>query len=413
MKVNITERINGYEFSWPDCGVTIKATQVRLHESDSRVTGYLTVFAMNGDNKQVCIEPQSQFNFSAPRTRTELAKNLNLKTSTPPWGQIIDNLCYGVQERIRAGEPVRELWTSEDIPELEFILHPLLIAGVPTVIYGEKSATKSTFSLLVYLCLLLPWTDNPYGFGVPSEPTKTLILDWELPGDIAQRNLKYLTNGMGLGSVPLYHRHCSSPLANDLETIANHVANIGAKVVIVDSLARAAGGELNHTESPNAFFQALDKLKVTSLILAQTNKSDNKVKTIYGNALFSYYARAIFELCRSENSPDKGPLDVALFHREGNLTERLPEMGFRLTFDRLAQRTVISPQRVNIGDFSGKVSIQKAVIKVLTKGALSVEEIAEETGVEIGTLRVALTRMKAKAILVNPERGLWGLRAEC
>ena len=310
----------------------------------------------------------------------------------------------------RRGEPVNELWTSDEVAPLEYLLDPLIIKGVPNIIFGEKASFKSGMGLMAYLCLILPWHDNPLGFTAPNRSIISLILDYELPGEIAKRNAKYFTDGMGLGPVPLYHRRCSAPLASEVEQIANQIKEVGAECLIIDSLARASGGELNKTEPANDFFETLDKLNITSLILGQTAKPvEGKSKSsIYGNALFTYYARNIFEICKQESLRDN-ILDVAMFHRHSNLTKIHRDMGFRVTFN--GTKNTISRESVDLGEFLEKVSTQKAIFNELKTGAMSPVDIAAATGGKVEVVKTILQRLKKRGLVVNPKHGIWGLPA--
>lgn len=400
----VTETVGGFLFSWVEEELKISISHIRSHSSDGRVTGELLISSAESGKP---LYPQTSFNFTSERTRSGLIKTLLMMDEGRPWEAIINQMSVIVVERARAGEPIRELWTSDNIPAPEYLLEPLLIRGLPTIIFGEKGVTKSILSLIVYTCLLLPWEENPLGWKVPARSTRTAILDYELPGGIAQWNAKRIQVGMGLPDFPLFHRRCRAPLADDIEQIMNWITKLDIKVIIIDSLARACGGELNKTEPANAFFEALDKLNITSLILAQTSKDiDSKRKTIYGNALFTYYARNIFELCRSDFSQED-EIDVGLFHRWSNLSKTYPDTGFKLNFN--GRGIHIESQPVSVNEFRAKVNTQKAILDALKIGIMSVKQLVETTGASEGNTRVILTRLKKQGITQNMEEGKWGL----
>ena len=401
----IKDQLNGYLFTWREEKLSILANRIHTHSLDGHITGELLITSeLVGDK---AIYPPSSFNFTSERSRTSLVKALQEDFPQWHWKDILYQVCKATTDRSREGEPLNELWTSEDIPAPQYLLEPLLIKGLPTIIFGEKGVTKSTLALVIYICLTLPWEDNPLGWKVPSQPIKTAILDYELPGIIAQYNAKCIQEGMELPPFPLFHRRCRIPLADDLEPIMNWLSKLDIKVVIIDSLARACGGDLIKTEPANNFFKALDKLNTTSLILAQTSKDiETKRKTIYGNALFTYYARNIFELCRSDFSQED-ELDAALFHRWSNLSKIYPDQGFKISFN--SQGTHIQSQPVSVGEFRAKVNAQKAILDALKSGAMSVKELANTTGATDNTIRVILSRLKKRDIVINPEKGKWGL----
>ncbi len=399
----ITSTIAGYDFSWSIYNIIIRVRHI--HVSPDRITGEVEIL-FTQDEKPATIYPPTQINFLADQTRRKLARSLTDKMPLP-WEDIVNQLCFGVQDRARRGEAVLEHWTSEDVPELEYLLEPILIKGVPTIIFGEKGVAKSTLSHVIYLCLALPWHDNPLGWIAPSRSINTLILDYELPEYIARRNLKKLADGMGIGPVPLYHRRSVVPLAQEVEQVAGYVAERKIEVLIIDSLARACGGELVKTEPANAFFEALDKLNVTPLILAQTSKDmESKRKTIYGNALFTYYARSIFELCLAD-SISTDAIDIGLFHRWSNLTARQPNASFHISYN--GSHTTIESQAVSMGDFLAKIGLKKAIFESLSRGALTARELMEKTGGSSGSIKNALTQMKKNGTLIQLENDKWGI----
>jgi len=292
---------------------------------------------------------------------------------------------------------------------LEFLLEPVILKGVPNIIFGEKGVAKSTLSLVFYICLTLPWADNPLGLVAPKRSVKTLILDYELPGYIAQRNAKQLQEGMDLPAFPLYHRRCFAPLSDEIEQISNHINELGAECIIIDSLARACGSELNKTEPANNFFEALDKLKVSTLILAQTSKDiESKRKTIYGNALFTYYGRNIWELCKADTIGEND-IDVALFQRESNLTKHYPNMSFQFSFNE--HKTTVKRQPINISEFIQKVNLKRAILQELRQGKATATDIVTAIGGNENSVKKTLTRLKSQGLIINLEFGLWGLVA--
>lgn len=380
-----------------------------MHKSDDRVTGEILIQSVTDEGKPINIMPQTSFNFSAVRTRKEHVTNLAMKYPKLPWGEMIDQLCYAVQERARRGEPVLELWTSEEnIKPPEPLLEPILYKGLPTVIFGDKGVAKSTLALGLYFCLLLPWTANPLGLKAPDRCIQTLILDWETEGDIVQFYGKLIQEGHNLPAVPILYRRCGLPLADDLEQIQNHIMATKAEAIIIDSLGAAAGGELNKPEVALAFFTALRQLKVGSLIIAQNSKDmETKKKSIYGSTYFSYYARNIFELCKAETI-DENDIDIALFHRSINIGKPQRPMSFRLHYNETGLR--FERQPFDIAEFMIKVSNSTKVLEALKHGALPVEELAKACGIERSAAQVALTRLKAKGQILQTEWGTWGLK---
>ena len=398
----ISTTIDGYELTWSS-GVSIAARRLKVH-SDGRITCQIYIYSGN-----TRLYPETQTNLTSNVSRDRLITALKKTTEAYDWQTIIFQMSQALQQLVREGEPVQELWTHEANSELQWVLEPFLIRGLPTVIFGEKGVLKSTLSLILYTCLTLPWVDNPLGVSAPPSPVRTLYLDWELPGDIAQRNLRNISTGMGLPNLPLLHRRCRRPLAEDLEQIANHIHQHHVDVVIIDSLARACGGELVKAEPANDFFEALDRLNVTSLIVAQTSKEETgkRRKTIYGNALFTYYARSIWELCKADAIGDIDEVNIALFNRWANLSREYSPLGYRVTFGPGV--TTIERNSVSLHDFANKVNTGAAIVDALRSGPKSVSQITEEIDATENAVRLQLSKLGKRGLVVNMARGTWGL----
>lgn len=407
MKPEISEQIDGILLNWQGQKVKIKVSRINLHK-DGRVTGEM-VITTDAQGYSPMLMPATQLNFSAEQTRTRLIKNLAEKYQAFDWATIIDELAHYVQKSAREGEPVKELWTHDEVEPPQYLLEPVMFKGIPNVIYGEKGVSKSTLALAFYTCLILPWHDNPLNLIVPDKPVKSLILDWETEGDIVQYYAKRIQTGMSLPTFPVYYRRCALTLADDLEQIQGHMNSVNAEAVIIDSLGAAAGGELKSAEIALNFFSALRKLKTSSLIIAQTSKDeDSKKKRIFGSVYFEYYSRNIWELCKPEPVSDD-EYDIALFHRSSNLSRPHRPMGFHLHFNESGLD--ISRTEVDLREFRTRISTQTKILESLKEGKMRAGELADKVGAEESTVRVILTKLKKKEKVVNVD-GLWGLYAQ-
>ena len=84
-------------------------------------------------------------------------------------------------------------------------------------------------------------------------------------------------------SEPLYRR-CHQPLADDLPAIQRIVSQSHIRLIIIDSLAIAAGGELERPETATRIFAAIRALRVSTLTVAHPQKKPED-KTIFGSVL--------------------------------------------------------------------------------------------------------------------------------
>lgn len=407
-KPTITEQIGGYKFTWEAERLTISVSRLRAHSSDGRVTGEILI--RSSSEQDLPIYPQTHLNFNSEQTRTKLIKTLTSADNRWQWHEIINQLSLAVIDLARRGDPVREMWTNEDVPAPEFLIEPLLYRGLPTIIFGEKAVCKSTLSLAIYACLILPWDDNPLGLTAPGRSVKALIADYEVGYDIAHWNAQQLQRGMELPPFPLYYRRCSLPLADDVEQLHRHISDIGAEVIIVDSLGPAVGGDLKDPGQALRFTTALRQLKCSALIIGQTSKDkESKAKSVFGSIFFEYYARNIWEL-RKVQDEDDDTLDIALYNTYHNLGRKFRPMGFHLSFNGTG--THIEKGPITAPELIERMETQTQIQSALRDGPLTPKELADECNLKGDAVRQALKRMKSKGIVVKLEDGNYGLQAK-
>jgi hypothetical protein len=367
-KPTINTIIGGYEFIWSD-GISIKVNRLHVHQADGKVTGEILI-----KNEKSTLYPQTQINFSADRTRNSLVKALNERFEKHDWQSIIDQLCYHVQEKTREGEPVIDLWTHEDLKPPDYLVYPFILANQPNVLFGPPESGKTQVAMILCVAMMLPWLGNPLNLKVPDKPFHPLWLDYEADKDTTQWNFTRIVRGANIGELSLPYRRCRIPLADDVEQIAIHMDKIKADCIIIDSIAKAAGGDIDKAESPTRFYGALDQLRCTSIILAHTSKfQDGGRKSMYGSTFFEAYARSIWELRASRNGDT---LHVGLWDNKANFRGKLDPIAFNLNYDD--EHIFVNVEDIKtVEDFMRHLSLSSRIYEALKKGAKSPSELKE------------------------------------
>lgn len=283
----ITQLINGYDFFWVDEQIQIKVTRLDVHH-DGRVTAEILVCTTKEGYRPTLMQP-FQINFAALRTVEQTAKSLKASYPAWDWQTIMSTLAFKAQELARAGEPSQELWidADEEVPEIEYLVYPLVIKNQPIIFYGQKEASKSTLACFLYISLMLPWYDNPLDLGLGDKPVSVLYLDWETDAKIFEWTMKRLRKGHNLPSFPVYYRRCNASLVDDIEDIKREIDKRKATVIIIDSIGKAAGGDdLEKAKPALDMYDALRKLPdVTPIMIGQTSKmksGKNDSKSVFG-----------------------------------------------------------------------------------------------------------------------------------
>ena len=405
----ITETVSGYIFSWQKEMITIEVTQIHAH-TDGRVTGEITVTTQApGYGPHL---HQARFDFSSSHSRTDLAKTLELRyPKLANWFDILEQLSVYTLERSRRGEPVRVLSTGGDVRPPEYILEPILLKNLPTIIFGDPSSAKSTVALILTQIMSCPlaWVGCFSDIIPPRRPITCLYLDYETDEDTVRWMLTKLQRGMNLPPLKLNYRRCALPLSQDIDQIHRHISDTGAEVTIIDSLGLACGGDLKEPEPALSFFSALRRLKTTPLILAHTAKNpETKQKTVFGSVFFGAQGRSIWEIRKVQEIGDD-EIDVGLFHRKAPPFQKLSQpLGLHITFTYDAM--VVSPSKPKtIPAFLSAVGTQAQIRELLKDGALSTKDIMEALGISRGAADMALKRLKDKQRVIKLQNGKWQL----
>lgn len=415
----IQNKLNGYIVRFLDEGLIATISSIRSHSRDGRVTGELTI--TTNTNSPTILLPSTSFNFSADRTRNMQAKSLADKYGLPKvnWVEIFDYLGHKIQELARTGEDAAEVWASDEIVPIEWLLDPIIIKGQPNIIFGEKGVSKSTLAYICGAILCVSWYDNPLELAVCEHPVTALVLDWERDRAAFDYYLSRIKRGMNTPAFRLFYRRCNMPLLEDIEAIAKKIEETGAQLLIIDSLGRAAGGQdvdLKGSSAADGFLRALRSLNITSLIIAQTSKPQfgdrTSKKTIYGSTFFTYYASNVLELCHSEDDTGDSK-HLALFHRENNFSRKSAPIGLRMDFKEDGGIN-LERESVSISEFSAKINTQQRILDLLKSGKMEVKDIAETLDISRNSCQVALTRLKKrnKIIKIGKEYGLASERAD-
>jgi hypothetical protein len=320
--VSCVRSLDGFIFHWPDLPYTISLSRIR--ESGSRgTTSEIQVRYTNGSGIPKTLTHQT-FNLLSSRVR--LTKELHAHHEAP-WASMLEQVCILTLRALRQGEPIETLTpTTEDHPAW-FVLNPILYEKNSTVLYGPGDSMKSFFAL--YCGLLLASGMSGPNLAVSPDPWKVLFLDWEMSVQDVRGRVKLLQAGdPRLTRVPDYRR-CFQPLADDLPELKKVVSEGAYDVLMIDSLAMAAGGqELERADSAIRFNAALRALNCTSLIIGHTPKpqEDQKERHLYGSVFFHNLCRVSWE-CRREGQT------IGLYQKKNNLGPKHDPLGFRMELD--------------------------------------------------------------------------------
>jgi hypothetical protein len=237
---------------------------------------------------------------------------------------------------------------------------------------------------------------------VAPEGWKVLFLDWEMSAQDVRGRVKMLQAGdPRLTATPDYRR-CYQPLADDLSELKKVVSDGGYDVLLIDSLAMAAGGqELERADSAIRFNAALRSLNCTSLIIGHTPKpqEDQKERHLYGSVFFHNLCRVSWE-CRREGDT------LGLYQKKNNLGPRHEPIGFTMAIDPEAETCcVLEADLADNPELSRGLPIQEQIAAALREEpGQTVKELALKLGEKAGSIKAKLHRYKHRFANFN---GKW------
>jgi hypothetical protein len=411
----------GYLVKWPIEPIPVSARVDRLREEKGDIKAEVEWKAHRDGHEQSL--NWASLNLSSSAARLKRARELSVWDDTLwagieplPWGNLVDQLANIIRDRERTGEPLRMLTGDPDAYPLAipYLVRPLIMEQHATVFYGEGGLCKSWLALWIAMLL----ENGLSTCGLKAVQGTVLYLDWERSDkEINRRIAMFKAGGRFSQDLIVPYRRCYMSLGDELEEVMEMVAGLSAKVVVIDSLLGASGGEnLNETKTAGKFFQAFRRLNTAGLIIAHTQKGNLVEKTVLGAGSWENQASSVWEV-RAPKEAGASEVPAALLHRKVNIGRQHLPLAFRLSFGGAA-----GPQEedtwaeIGPGDLNEVEGAERGIpawlkIKaVLQKGALPIKEITTETDLPEDTVRKALKR-KPRLFLKIPgsEADLWGL----
>ncbi len=396
---------SGYRLEWGEEQIQIEMTRLKI-KTDSASAEVIITTTKPGFSHHL---HQAQLNLLSTITRSRLAKDLGERYPTliVDWVTIIEQACVLVLREIRKGEPIQQIWTEGDYQPPEYLLHPILLQNLPTVIFSSPGAMKTEFALALICCVTLPWLGNPLGLKTKMESTTTLFLDYESYEDEIGYRLKMLKEGLHLPNFFINYRRCTSHFIEDIDNIQDKITETGARFLVMDSLGYACGGDLNKSERPIDVFLSLRKLNVTSLILAHHKKDEEGGrKTIFGSQYFEAGARSVWEIRKIQEAGDDEGL-IGLFHQKVNPSGIFQPLGFGIRFNKTG--TIITRQDLTETGFASTLPTGVLIKNLLRHGAVTAEDLAESLAMKKQTVYQQLQRMLKKGVVIKVG-DKWGLK---
>ena len=389
--------------TWTE-GISIKVNRISA-DSKHQVSGELLVQARMPGLAAPHLH-QARLNMTSTTARATLAKALTHRLESVAWSDILEQTCVKVLEAHRSGSPVLRLANIEDTHGIQWMLKPVLQRRQTSILFGDgdsgKSLTAAWWSVLLA-------TGMPGPALIPEKSSGILVLDYETDEYTWRDRLVQICGGMEI-AIPenIHYRYSSTPLADDVEDLADYVADLDIDFILVDSAAPAVG-EASDSDDTNKFFRALRALGRTNLVIAHVAK-DSKQHEIFGSNFWRNMSRANYRVyaSRSADSPNLG---VVLKNTKGNNNRRLKDLVYDIKFDEEYSTITFTPGRIeDHAELDKTRSISQRLDSALRSGAKTTQELAQEMGADEQSIRTTLNRNKTRfTTFKNDGQSYWGI----
>ena len=396
-----------YVFVWSDLDVQL--TIERFREERGELKADAEPKSASGEG----ILPSEKLNLSSARSLRIYANTLGGygMLEADAWFGLLTQACDRAKRRYREGAPSVRLVDVEWRDRPRYLVEPFIEAGSRSILFGDGGVSKSMHALALAVSVATGQAIIPGTSVLKTGPV--LYLDWEDEAETHAERMAAICGGAGLEAPDnvVYMRRTGS-LHESTREVRRQIAQLGAVLVIVDSVGAACGGDPERAADIIKTFDAMRALEVPVQAIHHVPKDAKDKTKPFGSVYAGNLARLMWRLDREPGAT--GEIFIRASHQKGNNVGALPSTGHRVLFEtddlhqltavRFAPATLASlPSAPNSGN-----AVRNRIGALLTEyGSLEVKAIADSLEVGEHSVRTILNRHKDW--FVHLTDGRWGL----
>ena len=413
----LDKKLNAWVYTWDNPNIEIEVSH--LVSEKHTLTGELVIKSV-AYNRQAPNLIETRLNFTSGQAQDKTAKLMSELTQDSPleyrWNAVIRQLSSLVKRAYRRGTPPIRIEDIPDTPDLVYRMFPILTENEPTILFGDGGIGKSICAQFIGALIQTNMGTSRFK---PAQGN-VMYLDYETSERTARYRFKKLYRGLGSSKeMDVQYLKGEQALETDLERIGTFISEKNISLLIVDSAVYAcvSAEESKYTRN---FFEALNGLGVTSLVIAHKTHQNANVKNgeakpgatkPFGSIFWWNSARAVWELRKSsEDGESSNSARFGLYNVKHNDTAEHPPIGLEVQFHEDRYTVKHFPIEA-VSDLAPKVSDRDQIMHLLVNaGALTVHDIASELKLRLNTIDAICKQAVTSRQLIQLDDGRYGVR---
>ena len=294
-----------------------------------------------------------------------------------------------------------------------YIVNGVVFKGFAGALYGDGGSAKSM--LVMHMGQRVARGEDWLGFDTVK--TNVLYLDFELDEEEQSRRAYQVAAGDGYTQPPegfFYLSAAGHPTRIIFEQALRTCIEHGIGLVLVDSLGFALEGDAEVSRDVLKFFREVEgafrRQGITLLIVDHQAKhqpgSKYQEKTMFGSVYKSNSIRSVLQVEPGEHND--GYIRLTVRHKKANFGPLLQPFGVEATFLKDEDEDEVRAVKINTRALDatelaeeGTLNATDRVLAALNDGPVYPAEIADATGLELGTVKNSLTALRKSKDIEN------------
>jgi hypothetical protein len=383
-------------FQYKDFGLKIELLQIR-EERNYDIIAEVVVQVSKQHYPNIRNETiyRTKLNLISIQTKTKFVNEMNRILPPIEWKDVVENITEETLHRFRKGNEIITVGSMPVDKAPSYVAFPLVRNDGLNWLFGQGAQGKSYISTFIGM-LVQSGLDHA---GLTTEQGNVLYLDWEDRKGTMNTRVAALRKGNNESLSNIDHVEMSgTTLGSSISNIKKWINEKDYSFIVIDSFGMAIGGDQNLQNVVTPVCDSLNDLKTPVLIIDHVSKENGD--TPIGSSYKFASARNIWKIDKSQNV-GANIIEVGLYHTKANNSKLFPPIGIRMEFinDMYDQtdRVVISP--IDVGDndvLADALPVTRKIERELEESPKTVEQLVQNTGSNINTVRTTLSRYNNK-----------------